>query len=273
MGNYIRYGRGSMFVTEEGLSGEISSYQMEMLRKNQLTGLLPVQIFAINERKEYHYDAGNRLPLSEFLHQHIITGGMLMQFMESIKIALATMEEYLLDTDCLCMEPEHIYIDEKEYTLQFCYGPSALTEFEKSLLKLLQFFMEKLDYGDREGVMSAYQMYQNVMKEGYTSVFTYKIVEQQTKEQEVVFPWEEQKEEAEDFRRELDKKKNGLKIPLNWIIYVAGIILCGAAAGFCYWQQNLLLCGGVVLLAAAVLYILIYCGRHYKGIDSSQNTW
>lgn len=273
MGNYIKNDRGSMFVTEEGLSGENSTYQMEMLRKNQLTGLLPVQIFAINEIREYHYDAGNGLSLLEFLKQRTITSEMLQQFMESIKSVLFTMEEYLLDTDCLCMEPEHIYIDEKEHKLQFCYGPSALAAFEKGLLKLLQFFLEKLDYGDREGVTMAYQMYQNVMKEGYASVFTYKIIEQQSKEQEIVFPWEEQKPQADQIRMEAEENKNSLKMPYKCAAYGSGVIVCGAAAGFCYWQQSLLLCGGVALAVSAVLYLIIHCARHYKGIDSSRNTW
>lgn len=273
MGNYIRNGRGSMLVTEEGLSEEISSYQMEMLRKNQLTGLLPVQMLAINTKREYYYDAGNGLPLSEFLSQHHITGEMLRQFIESIKTVLAAMEEYLLDTDCLCMEPEHIYIDEKEHKLLFCYGPSVFASFEKNLLRLLQFFMEKLDYSDREGVTMAYEIYQIVMKEGYRSIFTYKIPEQKTTEQEIVFPWEERQTEAEDIRPEINKKSNSFKLPLKWVIYGAGIVLCGAAAGICYWQQSLLLCGGVVLAAALILYILIHYGRHYNSIDSSQNTW
>ncbi|MCI9541893.1 MAG: hypothetical protein HFG39_12795 [Lachnospiraceae bacterium] len=264
MDTYMRDGRGSTLVIGEESLIE-PSYQMEMLRKNRPVGLLPVQICAINKQKEYHYDAGSFMALSEYLEKRVINCEMLGYFMESIKGVLSSIEEYLLEADCLCMLPEHIYLDEKEYMLQFCYGPYKQEVFEKGLLKLLQYFLQKLDYSDKQGVTMAYQMYQNVMKEGYASVFTYKIIEQQPKEQEIVFPWEEEKKEEPNLWEEELGTAQKKQIIAQWGIYAVGIILCGAVAGFCYWQNNLLLCGGALLAAAIGLYFLIHYGRQYKG--------
>lgn len=307
----MRGGRGSTFVVE-GAWLEDSSYQMEMLRKNRPMGLLPVQMCAINEKYEYYYDAGSGVRLSEYLDKRTIDSGMFRWFTDSVKKVLFSIEEYLLEINCLCMEPEHIYVEEKgaECVLQFCYGPMVQTGFEKGLLKLLQFFLEKLDYDDREGVTMAYQMYQNVMKEGYLSVFSSQIIEhaepteeverlqqasgmqqseelhqserlqksdrlqqsarwqdeeqswkaQRTEESQVVFPWEEEGKEKADVMEKA-------------VIYGLGIIICGLAAGFCYWQGSLVLCGIVLLLTAVILYGLIRYGRRDKGIDSVENTW
>ena len=263
MDTYIRDGRGSTLVIGEGFVE--ASYQVEMLRKSRPMGLLPVQICAINKQREYHYDAGSFIALSEYLEKRVINCEMLGHFMESVKGVLSSIEEYLLEADCLCMSPEHIYLDEKEYTLQFCYGPYKQEIFEKGLLKLLQYFLQKLDYSDKQGVTMAYQMYQNVMKEGYASVFTFKIIEQQPKEQEIIFPWEEKnREEPEFFKEDLEKEQRS-QIITQWGIYAIGIILCGAAAGVCYWQNNLFLCGSALLAATAGLYFLIRYGRQYKG--------
>lgn len=278
MENYIRDGRGSTIIVEEGLAQDMSSYQMEMLRKNKPVGLLPVQVCAINGQKEYHYDGGSRVPLSEYLDKRTIGKGLLEQFIDSIKSVIFSVEEYLLELNCLCMEPEHIYIDEKENNaLQFCYGPFLCIGFEKGLLKLLQYFLEKLDYDDKQGVTMAYQMYQNVVREGYTSVFTYKIIEQQPEEQKIVFPWEEDEKGTEPCCREeqgnQEEKNVKIHIPMQIGVYAAGIMVCGAAAGLCYWQKSPAICGGAVLAAAGILYALIQYGRRYKGIDSTQNTW
>ena len=345
MGNYIRDGRGSLLIAGTELIEE-SSYQMEMLKKSHPAGLLPVQICAINEQREYHYDAGCLLPISEYLEKRTISSKMLGQYIDSVKCVLSSVEEYLLEADCLCMEPEHIYTEETEYRLQFCYAPCGQGGFEKGLLKLLQFFLEKLNYDDQQGVTMAYQVYQNVVKEGYSSVFTYKIVDEQPVRQEVVFPWEEKDDLGED--REYDdtersrtrksrisegknkesripdnksiesryienrnqgnrnqknknqasknqgSKKQGnkyrenrnkesriienknSKIPPHMIcigIYIAGILVCGIAAGVCYFQRNLLLSGIVLFWAVAAILLLIHFGRQYKGIDRSQNTW
>ncbi len=330
MGNYIRDGRGSLLIAGAELIEE-SSYQMEMLKKSHPAGLLPVQVCAINEQREYRYEAGCLLPLSEYLEKRTISGEMLGQYIDSVKCVLSSVEEYLLEADCLCMEPEHIYTEETGHRLQFCYAPCGQGGFEKGLLKLLQFFLEKLNYDDRQGVTMAYQIYQNVVKEGYSSVFTYKIVEEQPARHEVVFPWEEtdglvENKDAEDAERNKTRKnrtyenknrenrskenrnsenrnqnskiqgnkRQGIKykenrnkesriienknnkIPPHMIcigIYVAGILVCGLAAGVCYFQRNLLLSGIVLFWAAAAILLLIHFGRQYKGIDRSQNTW
>lgn len=259
MDTYIRDGRGSTLVIWDGLPGE-AAYQMEMLRKSHPSGLLPVQICAINNQREYHYDAGSLTALSDYLEKRVISREMLDRFIESMKKVLLSIEEYLLEADCLCMLPDHIYLDEEEFYLHFCYGPYKQEIFEKGLLKLLQFFLQKLDYSDRQGVTMAYQMYQNIMKEGYASVFADKILEQ-PEEPEVVFPWEEEKKkEEENIKSEVRPKKKEA-ISISWIIYAIGMILCGAAAGFCYWQNNLLFCAGALLAAAAGLCLLLHYGR------------
>lgn len=274
MEHYVRDGRGSMLVIGAGFSEEESSYQMEMLRKSRPAGLLPVQICAINDQREYRYDAGNLIPLSDYLEKRTISSKMLQQFIDSVKNVISSLEEYLLEADCLCMEPEHIYTEEN-HKLQFCYSPKAQGIFEKGLLKLLQFFLEKLDYNDKEGVAKAYQIYQNVVKEGYASVFACEIIDQQPVEPEVVFPWEEEEIKPEKQREEVKPKQKEQKpeLPVQSIIYAAGILLCGAAAGICYWQGNLFVYAAAVSVCAAALYFLIRFGRRNKGIDSSQNKW
>ena len=311
MESYIRDGRGSMLVIRaEGV--DEPSYQMEMLRKSRPDRLLPVQICAINDQREYHYEAGGLTPLSEFLEKRTIGFVMLRQFIDSIKGVLSSVEEYLLEAERLCMEPEHIYTEEKEHTLWFCYGPQIQGVFEKGLLKLLQFFLEKLDYEDKQGVTMAYQIYQNVVKEGYTSVFTWRIIDEQPAKPEIVFPWEETEGEKREPEREAKRqlhrqpgqqepgqrqqgqrgagqrqqrqrgqeqiRQPGQKPeqkkpePVQLGLYAAGGIVCGAAAGICYWQRSLVVSGISILAAAAVFCLLIYFGRQYKGIDSSGNT-
>lgn len=331
MESYIRDGRGSMLIIRaEGV--DEPSYQMEMLRKSRPDRLLPVQICAINDQREYHYEAGGLTPLSEFLEKRTIGFGMLQQFLDSIKGVLSSVEEYLLEADRLCLEPEHIYTEEKEHKLWFCYGPQMQGIFEKGLLKLLQFFLEKLDYEDKRGVTLAYQIYQNVMKEGYHSVFAWRIIDDQHEQPEVVFPWEEEEERKREESEEVPKRQpqrqseqrepgyrqgqreSGVRQPGQKVasqrepgqrqsgqrrqgqgqpeqnrrqgqkpeqkklesvqlgIYAAGGIVCGAAAGICYWQKNLMVSGGAILAAAVIFCLLIYFGRQYKGIDSSGNT-
>lgn len=272
---HTREGKGSILIAQAG-GLEESSYQMEMLRKNQLPGLLPVQVSSIDEQREYYYEAGRLIPLAVYLEKRTIDVEMLQSYLKSMKDLLASLEEYLLEPDCLCMKVEHIYIDEKEQRLRFCYGPYVQEQFQKGLLQLWQFFLQRLDYSDRQSVIMAYEIYQNIMREGYASAFTYNKAykkEEKTEESEIIFPWEEEDGERENFLPEEQELEEKIQLPANWKLYTAGSAVCGVAAAFCYWQGNLLISGLTVAAVAGILYVLIRYRRQDKGIDSIQNTW
>lgn len=269
-------GKGSVFITEEGIGTE-ESYQIEMLRKNRFPGLLPVQVSVIDEQKEYYYDAGKYMTLATYFERKTINMEMLQSYLTEIKDLLSFLEEYLLEPDCLCMQAEHIYMDEKEQSLKFCYGPYVREQFEKGMLKLWQFFLQKLDYNDRECVIMGYEIYQNIVREGYTSAFTYKKREEK-EEPEILFPWEENRDAGQHYQEVKTESKReedftGIQLPIKWKFYVAGVPLCGVAAAICYWQRSLIVSGLTLIAILGILCVLIHFGRHYKGIDSVQNTW
>lgn len=267
-------GKGSI-LTAEGETGE-ESYMMEMLKKNRLPGLLPVQISSIDGCREYYYDAGKNRTLAEYLEGKTVDAQMLQSYLTGMKELLDCMEEYLLEPDSLCMQAEHIYVDEKEHRLKFCYAPCAQGPFEKGLIKLWQLFLQRLDYSDRQSVIMAYEVYQGIVREGYLSAFTYK-KEAQAEMPEIVFPWEKEDDvsdlSVEAAEREQEEKAVQLQLPAKWKWYAAGILLCGAAAGICYWSSSLAVTGAVMLATAGILYALIHFGRQDKGIDSVRNTW
>lgn len=268
-------GKGSVFIVEEGSCGE-ESYQIEMLKKNHFPGLLPVQVSVIDEQKEYYYDAGRRMTLAAYLERKTINEEMLQSYLIGMKDLLAFLEEYLLEPDCLCMRADHIYVDEKEQLLSFCYGPYVQGQFEEGLLKLWQFFLQKLDYSDKQSVIMGYEIYQNIVREGYASAFTYRRREEK-EEPEILFPWEEN--EDGQFRQEGEneaerkEESSGIQLSPKWKFYAAGVPLCGVAAAICYWQRSLVVSGLVLIAVFGILYVLIRFARQYKGIDSTQNTW
>lgn len=264
-------GRGSSIITEDGAE---DSYQMEMLRKNRFPGLLAAQVSVIDGQKEYCYEAAGYVTLEQYLDRKTIDAQMLQGYLESMKELLVFLEEYLLDPDCLCMRTDYIYVREKENTLTFCYGPCTVGQFEKGLIKLWQFFLQKLDYSDRQNVVMAYEIYQNIVREGYASAFTYK-KQENAETQEVVFPWEDEAREYEPQEEKEAEREDywQLKLPENWKLYAVGILLCGVGAAICYWKGSLVITGAVLVALIGILYALIHFGRQNKGIDSVQNTW
>lgn len=267
-------GKGSILIVEDGEEGA-DSYQVEMLKKNSFPGLLQVQVSVIDGKKEYFYEAEKYVTLETYLERKTIDMEMLQGYLTGLKELLAFLEEYLLEPDCLCMQPGHIYIDDKEQILKFCYGAYEQEQFGKGLIKLWQFFLQKLDYSDRQNVVMAYEIYQNIVREGYASAFTYKKKED-VDTPEIVFPWEEEDgglSGEEEWNETKKEEMHTLQLPEKWKFYAAGIAVCGVAAGICYWLGSLMVTGLVLLAAAGLLYVLIHLAGRDKGIDSVQNTW
>lgn len=148
-----------------------NGYQTKMLMENKLDGLLPVHILTINCWEEYYYDISGLQSLEEYLTIHMLEAEELKGFMKGLEKLLEGMEEYLLEADKLYMKPEQVYVDKNSKILCFCYNPYTEEGFSEGLRKLFQYFLQKLDYQDKDGVNLAYKAYQKVSREGYTYDF------------------------------------------------------------------------------------------------------
>lgn len=142
-------------------------YECRMLASNSIKGLLKFRVRQYEEKREFYYEITSRQPLRRLLEQRKISGGELRSLLLGIASVITRIEEYLLKEEQILLDPEFIYIDPDHFTVYLCLLPGYSCDFPAALSKLLQYFLEKMNHQDREGVVMAYNLYQESLRENY----------------------------------------------------------------------------------------------------------
>ena len=72
---------------------------------------------------------------------------------------------YLLDVNCLSLDPGHIYVSDEIY--YFCYCPGLEGNILEKFHELTEYFVRETDYEQKEAVYLAYELHKASMEENY----------------------------------------------------------------------------------------------------------
>lgn len=161
---YQKSGEKSYLVICSGDEPDLP-YQINMIRYNDIAGLLPVQFFIEDGEYRYFYDISCMESLYERMKQKKYSIKEIRTVMSDLYRCVLQMEEYLLDTDCLILEPEYLFTAKDRFNIQFCFYQDKKETFEKSLEKLFDYFLNQLDYQDEKTVVLVYSLYQKSREE------------------------------------------------------------------------------------------------------------
>lgn len=171
-------------------------YQMKMLEYNHLEELLPVQSLIVNKQTEYRYLISSKQCILTVFEKKGVTEDIIRKFIFRMEKLLFKIEEYLLSTERLILDAEYLYMDLTCYEIYFCYCPFYKGGLQEGLRKLLQFFMEKLDYRDKKGVVCMFQIHKAAMQPEFSFSELKSLIEPEKPE---VSPADEKAEYIEDY--------------------------------------------------------------------------
>lgn len=149
-------------------------YECRMLAGNQIEGLLPFRLRHGEAGPEFYYEITSKQPLSRVYEKRKVSGRDLRQILTALLAAVSRMQEYLLTEDQILLDPEYIYADPDSLGLELCLLPGYSGDWPSALSLLLQFLLERADHGDRDGVILAYNLYQESLKENYGAADLFK---------------------------------------------------------------------------------------------------
>ena len=164
----VRYQRevnhNYMILDAHGPGG---GYECRMLAANSIKGLLKFRVRQYEEKREFYYEITSKQPLKRLLEQRKISGEELRSLLLGISAVTVKIEEFLLKEEQLLLDPDFIYIDPDSFTVYLCLLPGYSCNFPEVLSGLLQYLLEKINHQDREGVVMAYNLYQESLRENY----------------------------------------------------------------------------------------------------------
>ncbi len=148
-------------------AGNVAAFDEQMLQKQKLSGLLPMEKCYVDGGVWYWYDISGKQSLDTFCRIKPLGEAFLKQILCSVCAQMEILEQHLIYTSCLQLEPELIYIVNNTQEIVFTALPGAEGEVAQGFCALMEYLLTKIDHKDAQAVRLAYEIYEQTLQEGY----------------------------------------------------------------------------------------------------------
>lgn len=145
----------------------VAAFDEQMLQKQKLSGLLPMEKCYVDGGVWYWYDISGKQSLDTFCRIKPLGEAFLKQILCSVCAQMEILEQHLIYTSCLQLEPELIYIVNHTQEIVFTALPGAEGEVAQGFYALMEYLLTKIDHKDAQAVRLAYEIYERTLQEGY----------------------------------------------------------------------------------------------------------
>ena len=139
-------------------------YQYCILGRCRIRGLLSCSLRYINDAAYLYYDISSRQNISLLYSGRNIGREWIRDFVWSLKQVQQDLERFLLDFNNIVWYPEHIFQELEDNVFSFLYIPYY--DGESGFMKLMEFWVEHIDYNDELLVECVYRMYERMERNG-----------------------------------------------------------------------------------------------------------
>lgn len=139
-----------------------------LMFRRSYQGILPMEKCYVNGRGQYWYNISGKQALDAYCRINAISQRFFETLILRICSQLEVLEWNLIDTGCLVVDPELIFVNHNGEDVSFVLYPNTKGNFLDELQQLMEYLLTKLNHGDKEGVHQAYRIYDMTLTEGYS---------------------------------------------------------------------------------------------------------
>ena len=143
---------------------EDKRYQYCILSRGGIKGLLPCSLRYIDGQAYLYYDISSKQNIAQIFERRCITRDWICDFMWSYRQIQQELDRFLLDDHNVIWHPEQNFPDMENLIITLKYIPYC--EYENSFGKLVDFWVEHIDYEDETLVEFVYHVYDQLEKNG-----------------------------------------------------------------------------------------------------------
>lgn len=166
MKTYYKNDLKKTYLILEGQDGEQEDYQANMLRENDIVGLLKMEVRHMDNQMHYHYDISGKTAFRTLYEKVNLGYEEMKRLVDNLLQTMQILRKFMLDANCILLEPEYIFCDSQRF--YFCYYPPGREDAKEMFHQLTEFFVKAVDYKDEEGVHFAYTLHKMTMEENYS---------------------------------------------------------------------------------------------------------
>lgn len=140
----------------------------KLILRRDFHGILPMEKCYVNGYGQYWYNISGKQALDAYCRVNLITQEFFENLILRICSQLEILEWNLIDTSCLVIDPELIFVNHSGEDISFILYPDTKGNFFEELQQLMEYLLTKLCHGDKDGVQQAYRIYNMTLNEGYS---------------------------------------------------------------------------------------------------------
>lgn len=145
-----------------------ASFDEKLICQRTFAGCIPVEKCYVNGLGQYWYDITGRQALDAYCRVNTIGRRFFETLILRICNQLEQLEWNLVDSRCLMMDPELIFVNSRGEDINFTLYPASTGSFWVELQQLMEYLLTKLNHEDTDAVQTAYQIYEITLSEGYS---------------------------------------------------------------------------------------------------------
>ncbi len=144
-------------------------YQYCILFRGGIKYLLPCSGKQIDSCNYLYYDISSNQNVKQMFDEKHISREWMKSFLWSIRRLRQELNRFLLEDKCIVWSPEHIFQELEKNNFLFLYIPyyAQQNPVEEDFEKLLEFWVDRIDYDDSSLVEFVYHVYEQFASVGY----------------------------------------------------------------------------------------------------------
>ena len=158
---------GNYLILEDEQAKD-AGYKSRMLVENHINAFLRTGIVYADGKEQYVYDITSKTSLYSLYEQTEMDHRFICALISAISAGLEACDEYLLPCEHLMFDSKHIYVDQGNDRIQWCYYPGSYTALSEGMNDLAEYILEKADHTNKSATTLAYDLYKQAVNEDYT---------------------------------------------------------------------------------------------------------
>ena len=138
---------------------ETCNYMVKMLTDTKVQGLLELEVRKFDNQYRYYYDITGKESVAQRSKKEKWKRDALENLFAQILQCLSHAKEYLLDANHFLLDPQYIFVDGEETGVHICYTWEYEKDINLQCMELFSYFMNEVDYDDKEAVEMVYKLY------------------------------------------------------------------------------------------------------------------
>ena len=140
----------------------------KLMLRRKLPGALPVERTYVDGSGQYWYNISGKQSLDMYCRVKEIGIDLVEHLIGSICSEIEILEWNLVQSGCLMLDPELIFLTGINQEVSFTIYPSNNTTIETEFQQLMEYLLTKINHKDEAAVRVAYAIYERTLEEGYS---------------------------------------------------------------------------------------------------------